>query len=70
MRKNARLPRILGRKIQRMRKRSKLTQEKLAEKVGISITYMGFIEQGRYIPSVELLEKLSKALKIPLSNLF
>lgn len=70
MRKNAKLPKTVGEKIQRIRKRNKLTQEKLAEKVGISTTYMGFIEQGRYAPSLEVLEKLSKALKISLPNFF
>lgn len=47
-----------------------LTQEDLAYKVDISRAYMGFIEQGRNIPSIELLEKIAKNLKIPLNELF
>lgn len=67
---NAKLPKTLGKKIQRRRKLMKLTQEELAEKVGISLVYMGFIEQGRYAPSLEVLGKIAKALKISLSELF
>ena len=67
---NAKLPKSLGKKIQRKRKDLGLTQDELAEKVGISLTYMGFIEQGRYAPSLEVLNKIAKALKIPLSDLF
>lgn len=68
MRKNARLPRVLGLKIQRLRKEEGLTQLEMAEKVGISVAYMGFIEQGRYAPSLEVLEKISKVLKVKLSK--
>lgn len=70
MRKNARLPKALGRRIQKIRKAADLTQEKLAEKVGISRAYMGYIEQGRYAPSLEVVEKIAKALKVKLSDLF
>ena len=67
---NAKLPKSLGKKIQRKRKALGLTQDELAEKVGISLTYMGFIEQGRYAPSLEVLNKIAKVLKVPLSDLF
>jgi putative transcriptional regulator len=70
MRSNAKLPKNIGKKIQRRRKELNLTQEELSEKVGISRAYMGFIEQGRYAPSLEVLEKISKVLKKPLSELF
>lgn len=70
MRKNARLPKVLGKKIQRKRKAIDLTQEQLAEKVGISLAYMGFIEQGRYSPSLKVIEKIAKVLKVSISELF
>lgn len=69
MRSNAKLPRAIGNKIQKRRKELDLTQEDLAEKVGISRAYMGFIEQGRNAPSLEVLEKISKHLKISLKDL-
>jgi DNA-binding XRE family transcriptional regulator len=70
MRKNAKLPKVLGKKIQKRRKELDLTQEDVADKVGISRAYMGYIEQGRYAPSLEVLEKVAKALKSPISDFF
>ena len=40
------------------------TQEDVAYKVGISRAYMGYIEQGRNAPSLEVLEKIARILKI------
>lgn len=70
MRSNARLPKNLGNRIQKRRKTLNLTQEELAYKVGISRAYIGYIEQGRNIPSLELLQKIVNVLKIPLRELF
>lgn len=67
---NSKLPKSLGKKIQRKRKSLKITQEELAEKVNISTVYVGYIEQGRYAPSLEVLEKIARALKTKLSDLF
>lgn len=70
MRKNAKLPKALGKRIQTIRKRTEFTQEELAEKVGISRAYMGYIEQGRYSASLEVIEKIAKILKVKMSDLF
>ena len=69
MRKNARLPKVLSKKIRKVRREQKLTQEEVAHKVGVSRVYMGYIEQGRYVPSLELLDKIARALKTPLNEL-
>ncbi len=70
MRKNARLPKQLGKRIQKIRKEAGLTQEQLAEKVNISRAYIGYIEQGRNEASLTVLEKIAKQLHISLSELF
>ncbi len=70
MRKNSKLPKQLGKRIQKRRKEIGLTQEELADKIGVSRQYMGFIEQARNVPSVEVLEKIARNLKISLSDLF
>lgn len=70
MRKNAKLPKTLGKKIQKLRRNTDLTQEDLADKIGISRAYMGFIEQGRYSASLEVLEKIAKVLRVKMSDLF
>ena len=69
MRKNTRLPKVLGKKIQKRRQEVGLTQEELGYKVGISRAYMGYIEQGRYAPSLEVLEKIARQLKVKTSEL-
>lgn len=60
----------LGKKIQKLRKDVDITQEELADKLGISRTHMGHIEQGRKSPSLELMERISRVLKVKLSELF
>ena len=70
MRSNAKLPKTLGRRVQRLRKAAKLTQEQLAEKIGVSRAYAGYIEQGRNTPSLEVLEKIARVLRVKLSELF
>lgn len=67
MRKNAVLPRVLGKRIQKARKESEMTQEELADKVGISRAYMGYIEQGRNAPSLEVLNKIARVLRISIN---
>ena len=64
------LKKELGKNIQKYRKLNKITQEKLAEIVGIEINSISSIETGKYFPSPENLLKISKALDISLSNLF
>lgn len=70
MRKNAKLPKILGKRIQRQRKLIGLTQEELAEKVSVSRAYIGYIEQARNTPSIELLEKIARMLRVDIKELF
>lgn len=60
----------LGKKVQKLRKSLGYTQEELAEKLNISRTHMGHIEQGRKSPSLKLMDKLAKALKVKVPDLF
>lgn len=70
MRSDAKLPKLLGKRVQKRRKELNLTQEELAEKVDISRAYMGYIEQGRNVPSIEVVQKIAKVLKKPLNEFF
>jgi len=60
----------LGQKIKKIRRQKELRQVDLAVIVGISPSYVGSIEQGLRHPSLRVLEKLAKALKIPMKELF
>ena len=54
----------LGQRIQTLRKKCKLTQEQLAEKVGIGTTYISDIERGAKFPSLSLFIKIVDALGV------
>lgn len=64
------LKKELGKNIQKYRKLNRITQEKLAEMVGVEINSISSIETGKYFPSPENLVKISESLKISLSDLF
>lgn len=70
MRKNSPIPRVLGKRIQKARKQAGFTQEQVADKVHVSTTYIGFIEQGRYAPSLEVLNKIANALGVKVKDIF
>lgn len=61
---------LLGKRILIIRKSKKLTQEQLAEKIGIDTSSISNIENGRYYPSAENLEKLLCVLEITPNELF
>lgn len=61
---------ILGRRIQDYRKSKKLTQENLAELVGIDTISLSKIETGRNYPTAENLEKIAGFLGVELYELF
>ncbi len=50
----------LGLRIKSLRTEKGLTQEKLAESLGISVEYVGKIERGKRTPSLELVIAMSK----------
>jgi len=60
----------LGRHIQKFRKKAKLTQEELANKVNLSTKYIQFIETAHRRPSLKTLHKVAKALNIKIKDLF
>lgn len=60
----------LGNRIQKLRKSLGHSQEELAERLGISRAHMGHIEQGRKSPSIKLMEKLAKTLRVKVKDIF
>lgn len=60
----------LGQNIQKLRKEAGNTQEEFAEVLRLSRIHMGHIEQGRKNPSIEVLVKIAKKLKVEVSDLF
>lgn len=60
----------LGKQIKFLRENAHLTQEKLAEKSGISLDYLGKIEVNINKPGLKTLIKISNALSVPMKRLF
>ena len=54
----------IGSRIRNQRKEKGLSQEQLAEQIGISLSFMGHIERGTRTASVETLARISKALEM------
>lgn len=61
---------ILGKNIRNLRKEIGWTQECLAEKAGISVPFMTQIELARKTASLEVIEKIAKALNVSYTQLF
>ena len=59
-----------GRKVQMRRKELKLSQEQLAEEAGLHRTYIGMIERAEKNVTLVNIEKIAKAIKISIPELF
>ena len=59
------LNRAVAENIKRIRKTKKLSMERTAELAGVSRSMLGQIERGEANPSVAILGKIAKALKVP-----
>lgn len=55
--------------VRRIRAKKKLSQKALADKVGISVSYVSMLERGQRSPPLETVEKVAKALSVPPANL-
>lgn len=60
----------VGQRIKELRNELGISQEALANKAGVDRTYVTDVENGRRNISVELLEKLIKALDVSFQNFF
>ncbi len=54
----------LGSRIKEIRKHRGITQEQLAEMVGIGTSNISYIETGKFAPSIENFEKIVNALNV------
>ena len=59
-----------GLRIKEIRKSKGYTQEQVAEKIGIEPPNVSKLEKGLHFPLPENIEKISKALKVEIKDLF
>jgi len=57
--------RELGRRVRDLRQEKHLTQEELAELVGISVSFVGHIERAEKMASMETIARLCDILDVP-----
>jgi len=61
---------ILRTRIKELRARYNLTQDELAEMIGVSRQTMLYLEKGKYNPSLLLAYKVAKALRSSINEVF
>ena len=63
-RKDGDLAKTFGKNVRRVRKVRDLSQEALAHEVDLAVTYVGQIERGIRNPTLDIVERLARALKV------
>ena len=61
---------IIGERLRALREEKKLSQGDIEKKTGLLRCYVSRVEHGHTVPSVETLEKMARALEIPMYKLF
>jgi len=60
----------VGERLRRLREEKKLSQGDIEKRTGLVRPYISRVENGHVVPSLETLEKFSRALEVPLFALF
>jgi transcriptional regulator with XRE-family HTH domain len=60
----------IGKRIHRLRRQMDMTQQGLAEKIGVNASYIGPLEKGLKCPSITVLQKLAQELNQPVFSFF
>src|ERR1700675_978668 len=61
---------IIGDRLREMRVEKRLSQGDIERRTGLLRCYISRVENGHTIPAIETLEKLARALEVPLYQLF
>ena len=61
---------IVGERLREIRKEKKLSQGDMEKRSGLPRPYISRVENGHTVPSIETLEKIARALEVPLYQIF
>ena len=61
---------IIGDRLRTIREQKKLSQGDIEQRCGLLRCYVSRVENGHTVPSIERLEKMARALEVPLYRLF
>ena len=61
---------IIGERLRALREEKNLSQGDIEKRTGLLRCYISRVENGHTVPAVETLEKMARALEVPLYQLF
>lgn len=61
---------IIGERLRALREEKKLSQGDIEKRTGLLRCYISRVENGHTVPAIETLEKMARALEVPLYQLF
>jgi len=61
---------IIGERLRALRDAKKLSQGDIEKRTGLLRCYISRVENGHTVPAIETLEKMARAMEIPLYQLF
>ena len=61
---------VIGERLKDLREQEKMSQGDVEKRTGLLRCYISRVENGHTVPSVETLEKMARALEIPMYRLF
>ena len=61
---------IIGDRLRELREEKKLSQGDIEKRTGLLRCYISRVENGHTVPAIETLEKLARAMEVPLYQLF
>src|SRR5690348_18331919 len=61
---------IIGERLREMREEKKLSQGDIEKRTGLLRCYISRVENGHTVPAIETLEKLARAMEVPMYQLF
>src|SRR5437868_13302411 len=61
---------VIGNRLKELRESKNLSQGDIEKRTGLLRCYISRVENGHTVPAIETLEKLARALEVPLYQLF
>jgi transcriptional regulator with XRE-family HTH domain len=61
---------VIGERLRELREEKKLSQGDVEKRTGLLRCYISRVENGHTVPAIETLEKLARAMEIPMYQLF
>ena len=61
---------VIGNRLKELRESKQLSQGDIEKRTGLLRCYISRVENGHTVPAIETLEKMARALEVPLYRLF